>query len=102
MNISAYELKQLCDNSEPILIIDVREELEFHTFNIGGVNIPLGILIRTIEELNYDKRQQIIVVCQRGLRSETARRVLTDNGFLNVKNLHGGLLAWRKVNQNLV
>mgnify|MGYP003298219960 CR=1 FL=1 len=100
MEISATELKgQYNDPEKTWVILDVREELEFHTFNIGGDNIPLGILLRTIDELDYNKQQEIIVVCQHGLRSETARRVLEQNGYLNVKNLRGGLLAWRKLSQ---
>ncbi|MEO8794243.1 MAG: rhodanese-like domain-containing protein [Daejeonella sp.] len=96
MNITAGELKAKLSNSESVKILDVREELEFHTFNIGGENIPLGILLREIEDLDYTKEEEIIVVCQRGLRSETARRALASHGFANVKNLSGGLLAWRR------
>ena len=97
MDISAAELKQRYANSETVTILDVREELEFNTFNIGGNNIPLGNLLRSIDELDYNKQQEIIVICQRGLRSETARRVLEQHGYMNVKNLSGGLLAWRKL-----
>lgn len=98
MDISASDLKQRYANSEIVTILDVREQLEFNTFNIGGDNISLGVLLRTVDELYYNKQQEIIVVCQHGLRSETARRVLEQHGFMNVKNLSGGLLAWRKLN----
>ncbi len=97
MDITVGELKEKLQNTESLQILDVREELEFHTFNIGGQNIPLGILLREIEELDYTKDEEIIVVCQRGLRSETARRALESQGFTKVKNLTGGLLAWRRL-----
>lgn len=97
MNISVHELKDRLALPSPIHIIDVREELEFHTFNIGGENIPLGKLLAEVNDLEYDKDEEVVVVCQRGLRSETARRVLTSQGFCNVKNLTGGLLAWRRM-----
>ena len=96
MNISVNELKRRLDLQESVQIIDVREQLEYHTFNIGGENIPLGKLLAEVDELDYATDQELVVVCQRGLRSETARRVLSDKGFTNVKNLSGGLLAWRK------
>ena len=96
MNITVNELKDRLILHEPIRIIDVREELEFHTFNIGGENIPLGTLLAEASELEYEKDQEIIVVCQRGLRSETARRVLLSHGYFKVKNLTGGLLAWHR------
>ncbi|MCF8453935.1 MAG: rhodanese [Sphingobacteriales bacterium 17-39-43] len=87
-------------NSEPItfVIIDVRERIEFQTFNIGGQNIPLGILLKDPEELEDLKNKEVIVICQHGLRSETARRFLLMKGFKNVRNLHGGILALRKLN----
>lgn len=87
-------------NREPItfVIIDVRERIEFQTFNIGGQNIPLGILLKDPEELEDLKNKELIVICQHGLRSETARRFLLMNGFKNVRNLHGGILALRKLN----
>lgn len=96
MNISATELKELTKQKD-VHIIDVREELEYYTFNIGGQNIPLGRLPGAIEDLELEKTDEIVVICQRGLRSETARRILAAAGYLNVKNLEGGLLAYRKL-----
>ena len=98
MNITVNELKDMLRLHQTVNIIDVREKLEYHTFNIGGENIPLGILLGEIEELEYNKNQPMVVVCQRGLRSETARRVLEGHGYTNVKNLTGGLLAWNRAN----
>lgn len=96
MNITASELSERLTNPGSVRIIDVREELEFHTFNIGGENIPLGKLLAGVNEIEFNKEEEIVVVCQRGLRSETARRLLVSHGFGNVKNLSGGLLAWRR------
>ncbi|WP_291402145.1 rhodanese-like domain-containing protein [Daejeonella sp.] len=97
-DISAVEFIERNSDSSSFTLIDVREELEYLTFNVGGENIPLGKLLRDIDELDYDKEMEIIVLCQRGLRSETAKRVLINNGFTNVRNLIGGLLAIRKLN----
>lgn len=96
MDTTVKELKDRLNRQELIQIIDVREELEFHTFNIGGENIPLGKLLAEAGELEYEKDLELVVICQRGLRSETARRVLLSHGYLNVKNLAGGLLAWHR------
>jgi len=97
MNISAAELNSRNQESNSLNIIDVREQLEFNTFNLGGINIPLGALIRDIEDLDFGKEEEIIVICQHGLRSETARRALTQQGFKNVRNLTGGLVAIQKL-----
>lgn len=82
----------------PFKIIDVREQIEFQTYNLGGQNIPLGILLKNPEDLEDLKNEELIVICQHGLRSETARRFLLMNGFRNVRNLYGGILALRKLN----
>jgi rhodanese-related sulfurtransferase len=97
-DISALEFIERNSDSSSFTLIDVREELEYLTFNVGGENIPLGKLLRDIDDLDYDKEKEIIVLCQRGLRSETAKRALINNGFTNVRNLIGGLLAIRKLN----
>lgn len=46
---------------------------------------------------------EIIVICQRGLRSETTKQVLTQYGYTNVRNLTGGLMPGEKLmcKQNL-
>ena len=97
-DISAVEFIERNSDSSSFTLIDIREELEYLTFNVGGENIPLGKLLRDIDDLDYDKEKEIIVLCQRGLRSETAKRALINNGFTNVRNLIGGLLAIRKLN----
>ena len=97
-DISALEFKLRNIEPLPFKLIDVREQLEFQTFNLGGTNIPLGILLRMPEEIEDWKNEELIVICQHGLRSETARRFLHVNGFKNVRNLIGGILALRKLN----
>lgn len=95
-DISVEELHERLQKQENIRLLDVREELEFHTFNIGGENIPLGKLPAALEDLDWDTEAEVVVICQRGLRSETGCRILAMAGFSNISNLTGGLLAWRK------
>jgi rhodanese-related sulfurtransferase len=97
-DISPAEFMERNREPIPFMIIDVRERIEFQTFNIGGQNIPLGILLKDPEELEDLKNKELIVICQHGLRSETARRFLLMNGFKNVRNLHGGIVSLRKLN----
>lgn len=97
MDISAAEFSLRYPDDTSLIVIDVREQLEYQTFNLGGSNIPLGVLIKNVSDLDYEKDDEIIVICQRGLRSETARRVLVQNGYANVRNLTGGLLAIQKL-----
>lgn len=98
-DITATELKHKIDHQENVQLLDVREEIEFFTFNIGGLNRPLSTFSEYLNQLPYNKDQEIVVICQRGVRSETARRLLKQAGFSNVKNLYGGLLAFRKIDE---
>jgi rhodanese-related sulfurtransferase len=96
-DIKASELLERLDAGEPVTLLDVREPIEYHTFNIGGTNIPVGKLIHEVEDLELDKDQEIIVLCQAGVRSKTAQAVLRQQGYNNIRNLTGGLLALRKL-----
>ena len=95
--IDASSLLVRLNNGEYLNLLDVREEMEYHTFNIGGKNIPLSSFQQNIDQLKYNKTDEIIVICKVGLRSETAQNILTQNGYKNVKNLTGGLIALQKI-----
>jgi rhodanese-related sulfurtransferase len=98
MDINAATLLQRIKEGEDLNLLDVRDELEYHTYNIGGSNIPLGRLPRMLDDLDWDKTDEIIVICKIGLRSHTAKHLLEQNGYHNVKNLYGGLTAIQKLN----
>ncbi|HEY1009429.1 MAG: rhodanese-like domain-containing protein [Daejeonella sp.] len=100
MDISAAEFSTRYKEPDRFIIIDVREELEFQTFNLGGVNIPLSLLLKEIDDLGFDKSHEIVVICQRGLRSATAKQALAQYGYMNVRNLTGGLLSLQKLKTN--
>ncbi|WP_017258641.1 rhodanese-like domain-containing protein [Pedobacter arcticus] len=102
-DIEVEEFAELIKHPLYVQLIDVRENLEFHTFNVGGKNIPLGQLPQLIadEDLELDTAQPIIVICQRGLRSKTAKQILVNAGYLNTRNLIGGLLKLQRITSDL-
>ena len=66
-------------------IIDVRNPDEFRGGHISGsINIPLGSLTQNISKINKDK--PIITCCASGMRSASAKSILTSNGFTQVYN----------------
>jgi rhodanese-related sulfurtransferase len=97
--INAEELFSRLNNGESLILLDVREEIEFHTYNIGGKNIPLSKFNENIGQLACNKTDEIVVICKVGLRSETAAKILEETGFSRVRNLTGGLLALQKLKQ---
>lgn len=96
MDITAAELKERLENGDDLHLLDVRGELEYHTYNIGGLNIPLPKLNDEVVELDWNKNEEIIVICKVGMRSNTGKLILQQNGYTNVKNLKGGLIALQK------
>jgi len=97
--IEANELLKRLDAGESLNLLDVRGAIEFHTYNIGGKNIPLPALAKKIGTAGYNKTDEIIVICKIGLRSETAAGILKEQGFENVRNLTGGLISLQKLKQ---
>ncbi len=75
------------------VFVDVREPEEWEEGAIpGAVKIPLGELNDRLYEL--DKSKKYIMVCRSGKRSFKACSILIQNGFENVTNFDGGMLAW--------
>ncbi|SHM19462.1 rhodanese-like domain-containing protein [Mucilaginibacter sp. OK098] len=97
--INSKELLTRIQNGESLNLLDVRESIEYHTYNIGGTNMPLSTLNNNINQLGYNKTDEIIVICKVGLRSQTATTILTEHGYLQVRNLTGGLMAIQKLKQ---
>ncbi|RRA97689.1 rhodanese-like domain-containing protein [Larkinella rosea] len=95
MDITVQELKERLDKGEKINLIDVREEYEYEEDNLGGELIPLGELPSRIDELEDRQDEEIILQCRSGARSGRAQQFLEQNGFSNVRNLIGGILAYR-------
>ena len=95
-DIDAKEVFARLQNGEHLNLLDVRGEMEYHTFNIGGINIPLPDLQENINDLEWNKDDEIIVICKVGLRSATAKSILELKGYKNIRNLTGGLIAWQK------
>ncbi|HWD88235.1 MAG TPA: rhodanese-like domain-containing protein [Mucilaginibacter sp.] len=96
-DINASEMAGRLKLPDPAKILDVREPIEFHTWNIGGINVPLGALEQDLDRLGWNKNDEIIVVCRAGIRSATAKSILELNGFKNIRNLTGGLLALQRI-----
>ena len=75
-----------------VQLVDVREAGEVAGGTLPGfVNIPLGQLTARVEELDLARR--VLLLCRSGNRSGQAARWLAQQGFVDVINLAGGMLA---------
>lgn len=71
-----------------VTLLDTRTAEEYAQGHIDGfINIPVDELRQRLEEL--DSAKPVYVICQSGLRSYIASRILTGNGF-DCYNFAGG------------
>jgi rhodanese-related sulfurtransferase len=98
VDITAQELKERLDKGEKIIIIDVREPYEYEEYNIGAQLIPLGDLQGHIDDFEEVKNEEIVVHCRSGARSAAAKGFMVQNGYTNVRNLIGGIMAYAELN----
>lgn len=97
MDITVEELKERLEKGEDLNFYDVREEHEYEEDNLGAILIPLGELPDHLDELEALKDEEIIIHCRSGARSGKAARYLESQGFSNVRNVLGGILAYREL-----
>ncbi|HKB58569.1 MAG TPA: rhodanese-like domain-containing protein [Gallionellaceae bacterium] len=84
-------------NHKDAIVLDVREADEFKTGRLlNAKHIPLGKLRDRVGELERYRDKPIVVVCRSGNRSATACSLLGKEGFTQVYNLSGGIMAWQK------
>jgi rhodanese-related sulfurtransferase len=78
--------------SAPVLL-DVREDWELAIARLDeAVHIPMGEVPARLGELEANR--EIAVLCRSGGRSAQVARYLEQQGFENVWNVAGGILAW--------
>ncbi|MCW8826926.1 MAG: rhodanese-like domain-containing protein [Gammaproteobacteria bacterium] len=86
-------------NRQDAIYVDVREDKEYAEGHVlDSIHIPLGQLINRITELDSYRAQPIIVGCRSGNRSAMGCARLRKQGFEQVYNLKGGILAWQNAN----
>ena len=77
-----------------MVMIDVRTDTEFEEQHIpGSMLIPLHELENRVREVP-NSGTPIAMICEHGLRSASACRLLAEYGFVPLLNLKGGLRSW--------
>jgi rhodanese-related sulfurtransferase len=77
-------------------VIDVREPHEWSAGHVPTArSVPLGRFRENPKALEA-RAPALIFACAAGVRSETAARLATQQGFKEVYNLAGGTRAWAK------
>jgi rhodanese-related sulfurtransferase len=90
---SVHDLRARLNARDTVCLIDVRTPEEYRRGHIpGAINIPLGSLEQGVA--HFDRKAELIVTCQSGVRGAMACRKLRQMGFEEVYNLEGGMSRW--------
>lgn len=95
--LSIPELKQRLESGEDILVLDVRSEQDFageQGHIATATNIPLEELPNRLAELGDYEERPIVLVCRTDRRSSQAAKLLTREGFADVRVAKGGMTDW--------
>lgn len=91
-NITVVELQDMLEKGG-IRLLDVRTEAEMAQGKIPhGEPLPLHLIPMRLEEM--DKKTATVFYCRSGGRSAQAAAFVAANGFTDVYNLQGGIIAW--------
>ena len=77
------------------ILVDVREPNEFVEVRAPGAMLfPLSTFVQRFRELPQDR--PLLMICRSGARSGQATAFLLGNGWPDVANVSGGMLAWER------
>ena len=87
------ELAAQLKRGEPVLLVDVREPVEYEIARIEGARLlPLSSFQEWSGTL--DPSQEIVFMCHHGIRSAQVCAFLAQQGFDKLFNLAGGIDRW--------
>lgn len=95
-NLGSHHFEEALKENRKAVVIDVRSPKEFkdgHLPKAKNVNVMDRDFAAKVAKL--DKEGDYYVYCRSGARSRTACKLMTRQGFENVTNLSGGMMAWR-------
>lgn len=97
--VAPDDLRRQLESDDPPQILDVRTRREYNNGHIpGAVHVPITRLRSRVERLPFDPRKPVVTICLTAHRSIPAVRALKTCGYRNVRQLAGGMSAWRKIN----
>ncbi|MCF7804283.1 MAG: rhodanese-like domain-containing protein [Candidatus Marinimicrobia bacterium] len=96
LDITPAELDDHLNKVPRPMLLDVRTQSEYNSGHLSNAkNVPAQQLRHKLDQLEKNKRKEIVVYCQTGSRSGSVARLLSRLDF-NVKHLKGGLVAYNR------
>ena len=94
--IDVNELKSKIDSGEKFFFIDCREQNEWDEMHVpGSTLLPVSVFQEKYKDVLTDKNANVAVLCRSGKRSMNTCMFLLAQGFTDLSNVEGGILAWQ-------
>ncbi|MCU7959482.1 MAG: rhodanese-like domain-containing protein [gamma proteobacterium symbiont of Bathyaustriella thionipta] len=99
--IDAQQLAERMEESDDILVLDIRSDMEVAQGCLPQAqHLPMHLIPLKIQDPPKDK--EVILYCRSGARSYHACSYLAQQGYDNAVNLRGGIIAWARSGLELV
>lgn len=98
LQITPQQLKDWTTAEKDFVLIDIRETWEREAYHIGGMHIPMSDIVSRVSDIPKDK--DVVLYCEKGVRSVISIQRLEGFGFANLYNLNGGMDAWKDEHSN--
>ena len=86
-------------NHQDAVLLDVRDKSEYQEGSLpGAVSLPYSQIVEDRTKLEKYRQRPVVVFCKNGQQGARTCSILRKQGFENIYNLDGGLLAWRTAN----
>jgi rhodanese-related sulfurtransferase len=93
--IDSETLKARLNSDDNLMLVDVRTPSEVAQGALpNAIHIPMAVIPVRANELPRDR--DVVVYCRSGARSYHTCQFLAQQGFDNVINLRGGIIAWAR------
>ena len=91
--VTPADVRQRVEHSDSVILVDVRSPGEYVRRHIPGVLLmPIDELAARVGELDPD--DEIICLCEHGVRSEMTAQYLAALGFPRVATMTGGMAQY--------
>jgi rhodanese-related sulfurtransferase len=96
LEIAPKEVKRRLDSGEALLLLDVREPLEYATSSLPSAElIPMNTVPGRLREIEgFAGSGLVVVYCHHGTRSLSVVHWLREQGVENCQSMEGGIERW--------
>lgn len=103
--MNSINMRQFIDEwvgNKTFTLVDVREpsELQMDGKVAGSLDIPMGVISKTVDDMNKDTCY--VIMCASGGRSLAVTNFMKSVGFTNVVSLDGGFFGLSMVRPDMV